>query len=83
MNITANRNRTLHRLNIIFLHKYSPSLITKTFHLQFRQRFALHQLLYLPIYIRMRRHLHLFSVRSNFRSNLNNRRSDYKISTNL
>lgn len=56
MNISAHGDRTFHRLHIPFLHQNRSSLITKRPHLRLRQRLALHQVLYLSIQIRVRRH---------------------------
>lgn len=56
VNIAANRDGTLHRLNIPLLHQNRPSLIAQRLHLRFWQSLALHQHLDLPVQIRLRRH---------------------------
>lgn len=56
MNVAADGDGTLHRLNVPLFDENCPGLIAKRFDLRLRQRLALHEVLDLPVQIRVRRH---------------------------
>jgi len=56
VNVAADGDGTLHRLNVPLLDENRPGLIAKRLDLRLRQRLALHEVLDLPVQIRVRRH---------------------------